>query len=243
LSDAGSTNLDGVGVLAARAPIRRLGWIVIAEQHRREAFAPVVRSIAQSAVLIALGGLLAVLAGVALARRLVRPIRSLQARAAAIGAGQLSERIDIATGDELEALARQFNQMAGNLQEIYATLEARIAERTRELAHANEAKSRFLAAASHDLRQPMHALGLFVGQLRSARQPDAQRALIGNNLDSVGAVAALLESRLDISRLGLVFHAIALALHAHGFRVNLMRPDASACTGTGPDAVPRLRAP
>lgn len=198
---ADARNLDGAAVLAVAAPIDRLGWLVVAEQQRREALAPVVRSLAQSAALIALGVVVSILASFALARRLVRPIRTLQARAAAIGAGQLSERIEIATGDELEALARQFNQMAGNLQEIYATLEARIAERTRELAHANEAKSRFLAAASHDLRQPMHALGLFVGQLRAAATDADRRALVGNIEDSVGALESLLESLLDISRL------------------------------------------
>jgi signal transduction histidine kinase len=196
-----AVGLDGAAVLAAAAPIERLGWWVIAEQQRREALAPVARSIAQSAMLIALGVLLAVTASVALARRLVRPIERLQARAAAIGAGRFDERIDIDSDDELQALAQQFNRMAAGLQEIYATLEARIADRTQELAHANEAKSRFLAAASHDLRQPMHALGLFVGQLRAAESDAARRTLIGHIEESVGALDALLESLLDISRL------------------------------------------
>ena len=43
---------------------------------------------------------------------------------------------------------------------------ARSQERTHQFELANLAKSRFLAAASHDLRQPLHALGLFVAQLR-----------------------------------------------------------------------------
>jgi signal transduction histidine kinase len=42
-----------------------------------------------------------------------------------------------------------------------------IQEKSRQLAEASQHKSRFLAAASHDLRQPMHALGLFVAQLRA----------------------------------------------------------------------------
>ena len=46
-----------------------------------------------------------------------------------------------------------------------------IQETSRQLDLANQAKSRFLAAASHDLRQPMHALSLFVGQLRASRTP------------------------------------------------------------------------
>ncbi len=57
--------------------------------------------------------------------------------------------------------------MAAQLQSSYATLERKVEERTHQLQMANLSKSRFLAAASHDLRQPLHALNLFVAQLRS----------------------------------------------------------------------------
>jgi nitrate/nitrite-specific signal transduction histidine kinase len=68
--------------------------------------------------------------------------------------------------DELEALADQFNSMAAQLQDSYAGLERKVEERTHQLELANLAKSRFLAAASHDLRQPLQALGMFVAQLQ-----------------------------------------------------------------------------
>jgi signal transduction histidine kinase len=71
-------------------------------------------------------------------RSLVGPIRLLQAGAARIGGGNLAERIDVATGDELEALADEFNSMASQLQESYASLERRIEERTQELSEALE---------------------------------------------------------------------------------------------------------
>ncbi len=194
-------NINDAAVLAAAAPIDRLGWMVFIEQQRGEALAPVTRTVVQSAALVALGIVLSILASMLLARRLVRPIRALQIRAAAIGTGQLAERIEITGNDELQALAQQFNRMAANLQEFYATLEARIADRTEKLARANEAKSRFLAAASHDLRQPMHALGLFVGQLRNAASDEERRALIAHIEQSAGALDSLLDSLLDISRL------------------------------------------
>ena len=97
---------------------------------------------------------------------MVVPIRTLTAGAARIGAGTLDHRIAIKTGDELETLGEQFNHMATQLQGSYATLERKVEERTHQLQVANLAKSRFLAAASHDLRQPLHALNLFVAQLR-----------------------------------------------------------------------------
>ena len=110
--------------------------------------------------------------------------------------GRLDQRIDVKTGDELEALGTQFNRMAERLQMTHFTQEARIAERTQALALANDAKSRFLAAASHDLRQPMHALSLFVGQLRATGATDAP-ALLEKVEHSVDALEQLLEALLE----------------------------------------------
>src|SRR6202521_595704 len=73
-----------------------------------------------------------------LANRLLRPVHQLRAGAAQIGSGDLSERISIHTGDELEALADQFNDMAARLQESYADLEKKVEIRTRELAQSVE---------------------------------------------------------------------------------------------------------
>jgi len=87
-----------------------------------------------------LGGALvfAFLAGTFLARRMVGPIQALRAGAARIGGGDLSQRISIKTGDELEALADQFNDMAGRLQESYADLEKKVEIRTLELTESLE---------------------------------------------------------------------------------------------------------
>ncbi len=194
-------NAAGVSVLAAAAPIERLGWTVFAEQPREDAFRSVYASIATSIALALVGLAAAIVASLVLARHMVLPIRQLEAGAHAIGEGRLDLRIDVKSGDELEALAVRFNQMAARLADVHATQEARIAERTRALALANEAKTRFLAAASHDLRQPMHALSLFVGQLRSDARPEEMPALLGKIEDSVDALQDLLEGLLDLSKL------------------------------------------
>ena len=74
-------------------------------------------------------------------------------------------------------------------------------EKTTLLEQANVAKSRFLAAASHDLRQPLHALGLLLATL-SERVRDAHSAPRMKQIDSaVDAVVAMLTSMLDISKL------------------------------------------
>src|SRR5260370_34879289 len=106
------------------------------------------------------------------------PIRALHDGAARIERGGLDKRISIKTGDELEALGEQFNRMAAQLQDSDAALERKVEARTRQLELANSAKSRFLAPPSHDLRQPLHPLGLFVAELLTATAaPDRQRAV------------------------------------------------------------------
>ena len=67
---------------------------------------------------VLLGALaLAFVAGMFLARRMVVPIQALRTSAARLGSGDLSQRISIKTGDEVEGLADQFNDMAGKLQD------------------------------------------------------------------------------------------------------------------------------
>jgi two-component system, sensor histidine kinase len=73
--------------------------------------------------------------------------------------------------------------------------------RSDEAERANLAKTRFLAAASHDLRQPMHAIGLFVGTLRAKIQYPAVRDIVDKIQASVVAMEALFADLLDISRL------------------------------------------
>jgi signal transduction histidine kinase/CheY-like chemotaxis protein len=147
------------------------------------------------------GLILALLSSVMLARKMVTPIRALQTGAARIGAGALDHRIAISTGDELEALGEQFNGMAAQLQQSYATLERKVEERTHQLQLANLAKSRFLAVASHDLRQPLHALGLFVAQLQSSVDAKDRSRIIARIDAAVTAMNELFNALLDISKL------------------------------------------
>jgi signal transduction histidine kinase/CheY-like chemotaxis protein len=191
----------GRQVLSASASIARLGWLVFAELPVAEAYEPLLESLRIKSALLLAGLALAMLASLALARKMARPIQALQTGAGRIGAGKLDHRIEIATGDELEALGDQFNHMAARLQESYATLERKVVERTRELQLANLAKTRFLAAASHDLRQPLHALGLLVDQLDANADRAERRRRIRQIGRALAAMNELFNALLDISKL------------------------------------------
>ncbi|MGH7366178.1 MAG: GAF domain-containing protein [Candidatus Rokuibacteriota bacterium] len=131
-------NLRDQRVLTAHVPIPSLSWTVFVEQPLEEAFAPLEASVRRTALLEIVGITLSVIVSLILARTMVKPIRALQAGAARFGEGNLSDRIAVRTGDELEGLAEQFNRMAGKLQESYAGLERKVEERTHELTEALE---------------------------------------------------------------------------------------------------------
>ncbi|WP_193375327.1 MASE1 domain-containing protein [Bradyrhizobium genomosp. III] len=87
------------------------------------------------------------------------------------------------------------------LRRARVELEQKVAERTQELELASAAKSRFFAMASHDLRQPLHALGLFVAQLRTPLEP-GERAKTIERVDATRKeMDEMFNSLLDISRL------------------------------------------
>ncbi|WP_316227048.1 adenylate/guanylate cyclase domain-containing protein [Bradyrhizobium sp. SZCCHNS3052] len=138
---ASGTDGEGHAVLSAAATLPKLGWAVFFEQSTAHALAPIRDQLLRGALLIALGLAVAILAGSVLARRMLVPITALRAGARKLGAGDFAQRIEVKTHDELEELADQFNSMAGQLAQSYAVLEAKVEERTRDLAQSiNELK-------------------------------------------------------------------------------------------------------
>jgi nitrogen-specific signal transduction histidine kinase/CheY-like chemotaxis protein len=94
------------------------------------------------------------------------------------------------------------------LQKSNESLEKRVEERTQELRRAkaeaeaaNSSKTRFLAAASHDLMQPFNALSLFTSMLKKKVENDELAQLANNIDDSLNVVEALLSDLVEISRL------------------------------------------
>ena len=152
------------------------------------------------------------LASVALAMRMSRgisgPILRVASAVAGFGQGNFSARVPVEGGKTLSTLAAGVNEMADRLGASQEDLQrqidaatAELKEKKEEAEQGNRAKTRFLAAASHDLRQPMHALGLFVAELgQKPHAPDTRR-LVEQIAVSAETMENLLDSLLDISRL------------------------------------------
>jgi signal transduction histidine kinase len=157
-------DVSGNEVLTAFAPIDPLGWKVFVEQPVSEVYATLNASILRTGLLILLGLAASVIASLAFARSMVRPIGVLQEGAQRIGAGDLEQKIEVHTGDELEALANQFNRMTGKLRESYAGLERKVAERTHELQNSLEQQTaiseilRVISSSPGDVRPMLNAV-------------------------------------------------------------------------------------
>jgi signal transduction histidine kinase len=208
---------NGTKVLSAYRIIEPLGWRVFVEEPLNEAYAPLRSAIWRTALLLVAFLFLAISTSVMLARRLVRPIESIQEAAAKIGSGELNQRIEIPTKDELGALAEEFNRMAARLQESYSSLEQKVQERTEELATAlgeldeksreleavSRHKSEFLANMSHELRTPLNAIIGFSQVMRDemfGEVNEKQAEYLDDILSSANHLLSLINDILDLSK-------------------------------------------
>ena len=159
-----SVDLAGLPVLTSFAPIESLNWKVFVQQPESEVYAKLDASILRTGLLLLGGLVISAVAALALARGMVRPIRTLDEGARRIGAGNLDQQIVVRTNDELEGLADQFNRMTAQLRESYAGLERKVEERTRELTSSLEQQTaiseilRVISSSPGDVRPMLNAV-------------------------------------------------------------------------------------
>jgi len=108
-----------------------------------------------------------------------------------IGGGYVTSYSDVTDYKRVEQALREANE----------NLEQRVEQRTQEAESAQQSKTRFLAAVSHDVLQPLNAARLFTAALRESDSPDEQRRLAERVDASLRAAEDLLDGLLDISRL------------------------------------------
>lgn len=168
----------------------------------------------QNDILWVAAGLISVLVFLAgglawrLSSRLSRHMRGLARTVDKITHGDLSARVNTLASGELGNMERGVNRMAETLDENRRELERRVHEATAELrdqTHTAQAavlaKSKFLAAASHDLRQPLHAMSLLIAAMKERIGDGELRRLAEHVESSATAMQGLLNSLLDLSRL------------------------------------------
>lgn len=141
-----------------------------------------------------------------LSRRLVTvPLGRLAAVAQTIGLGQLEippGKLELLKrSHELGIVAESMEGMASSLSELYANLEEKVAERTRELAQANQVQAQFLATVTHELRTPLTSIIAFTELLMKEATPQQQEYL-NDVLDSSRRLLSMVNDLLDLSRLG-----------------------------------------
>ncbi|MBI2532994.1 MAG: GAF domain-containing protein [Deltaproteobacteria bacterium] len=133
--------LTGIKVLNSYAVVPDLGWAVVVEEPAGLALADLEQLQRYAVLLLVVGLLLGGVIAAWVSRKITRPIQALSEVARNIRNGNLDRRADIKTGDEIEALANEFNEMTGALQSAYATLEDKVEQRTREVSALYEIAS------------------------------------------------------------------------------------------------------
>jgi len=103
------------------------------------------------------------------------------------------ERLTIAQNDSLALLLAARFRNEDLVQQLRSQVEV--------AAHANQEKTRFVASAAHDLRQPLHALGMFCATLDQRLQDTPERPLVRNMMSAIESLEESFGAMLDISRL------------------------------------------
>ncbi|MBI5560541.1 MAG: response regulator [Deltaproteobacteria bacterium] len=160
-----------------------------------------------------------------LTRSLVRPVLAIEESAKRLSKGDLKQRAQIFSNDEIGSLAREFNVMAESMEGSYVTLERKVDERTEELKAAYEElaskkmeleikneelmrasrmKSQFLANVSHELRTPLNSIIGFSELLQEksfGELNEKQSQYVKFVHTSGGHLLQLINSILDLSKI------------------------------------------
>jgi signal transduction histidine kinase len=195
--------IGGDSRMGAFVPTPKYHWAVGVTIPRDVALAPLQETMRRQ--LLAFGGIVVLSLGLAfmLARFLFAPVRQLESAARDLGRGDLTRRVRISTGDELQRLGGSFNEMAGQLE-----------QRQAELRESMRVREEFMSAAAHELKTPITTIKGWTQVLlkSNGRRPVEQKAL--ETIDrQTERITHLIEELLSVVRL----RAGASELHRERF--------------------------
>ncbi|MEG4443236.1 ATP-binding protein [Microcoleus sp. AT9_B5] len=192
--------LRGEEVIGTGAIVRRVQWMVVVELPTAEAYAPVRNLLYVMGAVTLASALVAVGLGVAFARSITNPLKSLTSAATKMSSGMFETRVNIAASNELGKLANAFNSMAGQLEVSFTKLENQNAQ----LQRLDKLKDEFLANTSHELRTPLNGIiGLTESLLDGAtgQLPEATISNLEIIASSGRRLCNLINDILDFSKL------------------------------------------
>ncbi|MEK7581899.1 MAG: ATP-binding protein [Patescibacteria group bacterium] len=128
------TNYAQQQVIGASMCFPQRGWTLVAEITTEEAFLPIVEMETRLGITAAFLIVIVILVTFLIAFIFTRPIKYLHEATEVIAQGNLTYRVNIKTGDEIEQLASAFNDMVQKLEESHSGLEEKVREKTKELA-------------------------------------------------------------------------------------------------------------
>lgn len=181
---------------------------VLVDVSMSEAIAAQRASLRNALIALALSLFIAGVIGWQAAHWISAPLRRLAGAVHQLGRGDRKVEVEVTDQSEIGELQRGFNAAASALYDIQRGMEQEIEHATVELARKNAAleaasvaKARFLAAASHDLRQPLYALTLFSSSLAVDERDPVRLDRIAHIQECVEALDHLFSELLDLSRL------------------------------------------
>ncbi|MDX1452559.1 MAG: ATP-binding protein [Oleiphilaceae bacterium] len=136
--------------------------------------------------------------------QMVSPLRKLERHAKAIGKGQFDVAIEHSGRDEIGTLARQFESMAGELQQFHDTQKAlreKSVNMLRAEQGAHQAKSQFLANVSHEIRTPLNAIIGFTHLIKRTDLNSKQADYTNKIHASANLLLTVINDILDYSKL------------------------------------------
>jgi signal transduction histidine kinase len=206
-------DVDGMPVVGVTSAVPGTEWVIVTELPQSEAFATSRLAFFLLCLsTVVLGLLILLLSARSLEAVLLIPLEELRRGAERIRDGDLAQRIVLPRPDEIGQVALAFNQMAAELQEVYTSLEQKIAERTHdleqqraELERSNTELAQFAYIASHDLQEPLRMVTSYLQLLErrySAQLDETAHEFIGFAVDGANRMQQLIRDLLLYSRVG-----------------------------------------